>query len=219
MVALAWLKGAMAPVPEFILTLSRIGPFTTTIAAIELVVLPRALTPVAAKARITGKYSGRAPAMTALTATFSTVNSQSTRNWFERMCPTTSSGLRLVWASISATRFSVGKTIGSLSVQLFSKKRRCRFSSPSLSTSLGVERLPRFGIVLRVDTRHLHEPRRHRRHMLGKPIPYLAKKKTRVVETRVDQIDRLAIETFQPRCHRLRRYLRRIAHRIQHRNF
>ena len=39
------------------------------------------------------------------------------------MCPATSSGLRLVCASISATRFSVGRTIGSLSVQLFSRNR------------------------------------------------------------------------------------------------
>ena len=66
----------MAPVPEFMPISFRIGPLTTTIAAIELVVLPRALTPLAASARITGKYSGFAPAITALTATFSTVNSQ-----------------------------------------------------------------------------------------------------------------------------------------------
>jgi len=44
-------------------------------AAAELDVLPRAVTPVDASARITGKYSGRAPAITALTATFSTVYS------------------------------------------------------------------------------------------------------------------------------------------------
>ena len=62
--------------PQFMPISLRIGPLTTTIAAIELVVLPRALTPLAARARITGKYSGRAPAITALTATFSTVNSQ-----------------------------------------------------------------------------------------------------------------------------------------------
>src|SRR6266568_6149751 len=117
MVALAWLKGAMAPVPEFILTLSRIGPFTTTIAAIELVVLPRALTPVAAKARITGKYSGRAPAMTALTAIFSTVNSQASRKLVGRRRPTTWSGEWLVPESIRATRSSVGRMIGRQSVQ------------------------------------------------------------------------------------------------------
>ena len=140
MVALAWLYGPMAPVPEFMPISWRIGPLTTTIAAIELVVLPRALTPVAASARITGKYSGLAPAITALTATFSTVYSQYSRNWVERMCPTTSSGLWLVCASISATRSSVGRTIGSLSVQLFSRNSWCRLSSVSASTSRGVER-------------------------------------------------------------------------------
>src|SRR5438046_10052968 len=81
----------------------------------EDVVLPRALAPVAASARITGKYSGRAPAMTAFTATFSTVYSQYSRKCVERMWPTTSSGRWLVWASISATRASVGRTIGSRS--------------------------------------------------------------------------------------------------------
>ena len=35
--------------------------------------------PLAAIARMTGKYSGRAPAITALTATFSTVYSQNSR--------------------------------------------------------------------------------------------------------------------------------------------
>ena len=71
----------------------RTGPLTTTMAAAELVVLPRALRRVAAIARITGKYSGRAPAMTALTATFSTVYSQYSRKCVDRMWPTTSSGL------------------------------------------------------------------------------------------------------------------------------
>ena len=52
------------------------GPLTTAMAAAELVVLARALTCVDARARITGKYSGLAPAITALTATFSTVYSQ-----------------------------------------------------------------------------------------------------------------------------------------------
>mgnify|MGYP003342025118 CR=1 FL=1 len=47
-------------------------------------------------ASTTGKYSGRAPAITALTATFSTVNSHGRRNWFERRWPTTSSGLWLL---------------------------------------------------------------------------------------------------------------------------
>src|SRR6266540_61611 len=81
----------------------RIGPLTTAIAAAELVVLPRADTPLAARARMTGKYSGRAPAITALTATFSTVYSHASRNRVGRMRPTTSSGFREVPASIAAT--------------------------------------------------------------------------------------------------------------------
>ena len=57
----------------------RIGPLTTETTANELVLDERAVCPVAASARMTGRYSGRAPAMTALTATFSTVNSQASR--------------------------------------------------------------------------------------------------------------------------------------------
>ena len=47
---------------------------------LELDVEPRAEISEAASAKITGKYSGRAPAITAFTATFSTVYSHSTRN-------------------------------------------------------------------------------------------------------------------------------------------
>ena len=71
MVALARLWGPMAPVPEFMPISLRIGPFTMIMFAIEVVELPKGA--MVAMARITGKYSGRAPAMTALTATFSTV--------------------------------------------------------------------------------------------------------------------------------------------------
>ena len=124
--------------PAFMPISWRIGPFTTTMAAAELEVLPRAETCEAASARMTGKYSGSAPAMTAFTATFSTVYSQATRNLTGCMWPTISSGLWLVCASMAATRFSVGSTIGSLSVQLFSRNRRWRFSSVSGSSSRGV---------------------------------------------------------------------------------
>src|SRR5204863_6691322 len=95
-VALAWLYGPIAPVPAFIPISRRIGPFTTAIAATALEDDPRAVTPVAASARITGKYSGRAPAITAFTATFSTVYCQYSRKCVERMRPTISSGLRRV---------------------------------------------------------------------------------------------------------------------------
>src|SRR5688572_29665331 len=78
-VAFAWLYGPSAPIPEFIPISSRIGPLTIAAAAIELVLLERAVTQVASSARITGKYSGRAPAITAFTATFSTVDSHSSR--------------------------------------------------------------------------------------------------------------------------------------------
>src|SRR4030095_2333953 len=94
MVALAWLYGPRAPVPAFMPISWRTGPLTTAMAATELELLPRALTPVAARARMTGKYAGRAPAITALTATFSTVYSQASRKWVGRMRPNTSSGLR-----------------------------------------------------------------------------------------------------------------------------
>ena len=57
----------------------RIGPFTTTRFAIEDVLLMRAEISVDASARMTGRYAGSAPAMTAFTATFSTVNSHSSR--------------------------------------------------------------------------------------------------------------------------------------------
>src|SRR5215467_7139181 len=130
----------MAPMPAFMPIWWRIGPFTTTIAADELEVEPRADTCEAASARITGKYSGRAPAITAFTATFSTVYSQATRNSVGCICPATSSGLRLVCASMAATRFSVGRTMGSPSVQLFSRNCRWRLSSVSGSSRRGVVR-------------------------------------------------------------------------------
>src|SRR5262245_57360218 len=95
----------------------RIGPLTTTITEDELEVEPRADTCEAASARITGKYSGLAPAITAFTATFSTGYSHGARNSVPGMWATTSSGLWEVWASMPATRRSVGGTIGSPSVQ------------------------------------------------------------------------------------------------------
>jgi hypothetical protein len=51
----------------------RIGPLTTTIEAKPLVELCSAVIWLDASARITGRCSGRAPAMTAFTATCSTV--------------------------------------------------------------------------------------------------------------------------------------------------
>ena len=54
----------------------------------------------------------RAPAMTAFTATFSTVNSHASRVCVGRIRPTTSARAWLVAASIASTRSSVGSTIG-----------------------------------------------------------------------------------------------------------
>src|SRR4030095_11594869 len=96
---------------EFMGSSLRIGPLTTVIVANELVLLDRAEMPLDASARITGKYSGRAPAMTALTATFSTVNSQYSRNAVGRRRPTTLSGGWLVPLSIRSTRASVRSTV------------------------------------------------------------------------------------------------------------
>src|SRR5262245_56716537 len=103
--------------PQFMPISLRIGPLHTTIDEAELDVLLRAERLDAASARMTGKYSGRAPAITAFTAAFSTVHSHWPRLAVACMRPTTSSGAWLVWASIAATRSSVGSTIGSVSVQ------------------------------------------------------------------------------------------------------
>src|SRR5579864_5004224 len=66
------LYGPMAFVQQLNLRRSRIGPLMTTMLAIELVELPKGA--CVARARITGKCSGVAPAITALMATFSTVS-------------------------------------------------------------------------------------------------------------------------------------------------
>jgi hypothetical protein len=102
----------MAPMPEFMPISLRIGPFTIDSVAHDDVLLERAVMPLAAIARITGRYSGRAPAMTALTATFSTSNSQNSRNAVGRRRPTILSGGCDVPLSIRSTRSSVGRMMG-----------------------------------------------------------------------------------------------------------
>src|SRR5262245_47723392 len=106
--------------PVFIAISLRMGPLITGMVANEVVLLDLAVMPLEASARITGKYSGLAPAMTALTATFSTVNSQDSRNTVGLRRPTIVSAGWLVPLSIASTRASVGNTIGRQSVQLFS---------------------------------------------------------------------------------------------------
>ena len=140
MVAFAALYGPIAPMPQFMPISCRIGPLTTVITDAELEVLPRALMPVEASARMTGKNSGRAPAITALTATFSTVYSHRPRLGVGCMRPTTSSGRRRVPASIAATRCSVGSTMGRKSVQPLRSKRARSWSSLSGSSRRGVSR-------------------------------------------------------------------------------
>src|SRR5580698_4031403 len=142
----------MAPTPQFMLISWRIGPLTTTIIADELELDERAESSEAASARTTGKYSGRAPAITAFTATCSTVNSQAARNSTGCRWPTILSGGWLVALSIASTRSRVGNTIGSLSVQLFSRNSCCRLSSvsgpisPAIGTSMpGMDSFQRRG--------------------------------------------------------------------------
>ena len=55
MVALAWLYGPRAPVPEFMPISSLIGPLTKDMPATALELLPRDVTHDAARARMTGK--------------------------------------------------------------------------------------------------------------------------------------------------------------------
>ena len=100
------------------------GPLTTIIGPEKYVVASRpcmlnsSVQAASTAASTTGRYSGRQPAMTALTATFSTVHS--TRSGGTTV--TTSSGSRVVPSSIRSTRASVGGTTGSPSVQPRSKR-------------------------------------------------------------------------------------------------
>ncbi|MGQ0545032.1 MAG: hypothetical protein ACT4P3_06800 [Betaproteobacteria bacterium] len=106
----------------------------------EVVLEERAVWPLAASASTTGRYSGRQPAITAFTATFSTVNSHASRNAVGARRPTTSSGVRRVPRSIAATRSSVGSMTGRKSVHLLSMNSCCRPSSLAGGRRRGVER-------------------------------------------------------------------------------
>ena len=117
--------------PEFMPISLRIGPLTTEIVAHEVVLLERAVMPLADIARITGKYSGRAPAITAFTATFSTSNAHASRNAVGRMRPMILSRGCFVPLSILSTRSSVGRMIGMKSVHRCSMKSSRRLSSVS----------------------------------------------------------------------------------------
>src|SRR5271170_7046627 len=121
------LYGPIALVPQLNLSLLRIGPLITTIFAIELVELPKGA--CVARAKITGKCSGDAPAITALMATFSTVSCRAPPVMLIVLI--TSSGLWLVPLSISVTRFSVGRLIQLKSVHSLLSNITRRFSSES----------------------------------------------------------------------------------------
>ncbi len=140
MVAVAWFQGPRAPMPSFMPSSWRIGPLIRERVAKEVVEDERAVMPEEAMARITGRYSGRAPAITALTATFSTSNSQASRKAVGRSRPTILSRDRLVPLSIASTRASVGRMMGRKSVQRLSMNSWRRLSSVSASSSRGVER-------------------------------------------------------------------------------
>ena len=77
-------------------------------------------------ARITGIYSGFAPAMTAVMAAFSTVTMRPSGAIWVTM---TSSGEWEVPFSMAATRSSVGMITGSPSVSPFAWKYSCSSSS------------------------------------------------------------------------------------------
>ena len=89
------------------------GPFSITMRVNDDVELNSDGWPVAEIARITGKYSGLAPAITALMATCLTVNvHEGCAPWAALNLPITSSGLWLVPFSIASTFSSVGRMMG-----------------------------------------------------------------------------------------------------------
>src|ERR1019366_8632550 len=95
------------------LSLSRIGPLITAAETSEFVELNSAEIPVDAIARIVGKYSGRAPAITALTAHCRTLYDHGgNAPCAGVILPITSSGLWLLAPSTFPTRSSVRKMIG-----------------------------------------------------------------------------------------------------------
>src|ERR1700675_4690927 len=100
----------MAPTPQFMLISWRTGPLTTTIIAEELELDERAESSEAASARITGKYCGCAPAITAFTATCSTVYSQAARNSTGCRGPRISAGGGLVASGIASRPDGAGRT-------------------------------------------------------------------------------------------------------------
>ncbi len=122
-VALARLPWPRALMPEFIPRSRTTAPLTISTGPTKCVVastpwmLNSSVQAASTAARITGMNSGRQPAMTALIATFSTVQSARSGG----TTATTSFGCRLVPESILSTRSGVGGTTGRPSVQPRSK--------------------------------------------------------------------------------------------------
>ena len=118
-VALARLPCPRTLTPLFMPISAVMGPLTTRTGPTPMVVaripcmLNSSVQTASRAASTTGRYSGRQPAITELTATFSTVHS--TR--FGGTRATTSSAALDVPSSIRSTRASVGGTNGSPSVQ------------------------------------------------------------------------------------------------------
>ena len=119
MAAFACQPGPSAPKPAFMPIAPATGPQTTRsgVTFSSVVWTPRRLKAGSAIARTaastTGRCSGRQPAMTALTATFSTV----ARPLSGSSAPRTSPGASGAQESASSTRPRVGATIGRPSVQ------------------------------------------------------------------------------------------------------
>ena len=119
----------------FIPSRRRTGPLTMTAGDAPMVV---AITPWTLNSSVqaassavmtTGRYSGFAPAITALMATFSTVAGA----MFGGTCATTSCGSRPVPRSIRRTRSGVGGTTGRPSVSPWSNRNSCTSSCSAIS--------------------------------------------------------------------------------------
>ena len=136
MLALARLPWPRAFTPEFMPIRRATGPFTTTIGPENQVVqsspciVNSGTSAASTTARTTGMYSGLQPAITALIATFSTVQDA----LFGGISPTTSCGSRVVPFSMRSTRTGVGGTTGRPSLQPSEKHSSC--SSSGACTSM-----------------------------------------------------------------------------------
>ena len=90
----------------------RIGPLTTTMAAIDEVLLIRAEKPLAASARMTGRYAGPRARHDGVHGHLLDCELPRLAVVGRAQLPTISSRSRDVPASIASTRSSVGRTIG-----------------------------------------------------------------------------------------------------------